>query len=171
MKNLIAEVAPEFTMKRMLDDYFDRFYTRLHRRGRQLRADHFKKATELAAWKVHMLESWPEIELVDIDAFDTDNFSLPMGQAFHARIKLYLNGVDPEQVGLETVFFRRGLEEEELELMFAQPFELRESSEGMATYECQVDPGMAGVYEYGFRLYPKHPLLPHRQDFALVRWL
>jgi hypothetical protein len=38
-------------------------------------------------------------------------------------------------------------------------------------YECAVEPGMAGVYEYGLRMFPKHELLPHRQDFALARWI
>jgi hypothetical protein len=29
----------------------------------------------------------------------------------------------------------------------------------------------AGVYEYGFRIFPTHPLLAHRQDLALVKWV
>ncbi len=28
----------------------------------------------------------------------------------------------------------------------------------------------AGTYKYSFRMYPKNPDLPHRQDFAYVRW-
>jgi hypothetical protein len=28
-----------------------------------------------------------------------------------------------------------------------------------------------GVYEYGFRIFPKHPLLAHRQDFSLMKWV
>ncbi|MBL7776216.1 MAG: hypothetical protein JNK89_09450, partial [Saprospiraceae bacterium] len=40
-----------------------------------------------------------------------------------------------------------------------------------ATYACNFQPQTAGVFEFGFRMFPKHPLLPHRQDFGLVRWL
>ena len=28
----------------------------------------------------------------------------------------------------------------------------------------------AGIFKYSFRMYPKNPELPHRQDFAYVRW-
>jgi len=38
-------------------------------------------------------------------------------------------------------------------------------------FACSFVPRTAGVFEYGFRLFPKHALLPHRQDFGLVRWL
>ena len=29
----------------------------------------------------------------------------------------------------------------------------------------------AGVFRYGFRVYPNNPELPHRQDFAFTRWI
>jgi len=28
-----------------------------------------------------------------------------------------------------------------------------------------------GVFDIGFRIYPKHKDLPHRMDFPLVRWI
>jgi starch phosphorylase len=28
----------------------------------------------------------------------------------------------------------------------------------------------AGVYKTSYRMFPKNELLPHRQDFATVRW-
>jgi starch phosphorylase len=29
----------------------------------------------------------------------------------------------------------------------------------------------AGVFRYGFRIYPKNAELPHRQDFAYTHWI
>lgn len=29
----------------------------------------------------------------------------------------------------------------------------------------------AGVFRYAYRIYPKNEALPHRQDFAYVRWV
>ena len=29
----------------------------------------------------------------------------------------------------------------------------------------------AGAYKYGFRMFPKNDMLPHRQDFCYVRWM
>jgi hypothetical protein len=40
-----------------------------------------------------------------------------------------------------------------------------------AVYTCEIGIERAGVYDFAFRVYPKHPLLPHRQDFCLVKWI
>ncbi len=171
MKQIIAEVAPYFTMKRMLDDYYEHFYNKIYARGEKLRAGKFRAVAELVNWKQKMRECWDNIQVADLDAFDSDNFALPSGEHFRARIQLQLNGADAREVGVEVVFFRRVGEDEKLEIVLTQPFELTATSGDLATFDCRADLGMAGVYEYGYRLYAKHPLLPHRQDFELVRWL
>jgi phosphorylase/glycogen(starch) synthase len=43
--------------------------------------------------------------------------------------------------------------------------------DGVATYRASVLPDRTGMYEVATRIYAKHPLLPHRQDFELVKWL
>ena len=39
------------------------------------------------------------------------------------------------------------------------------------TYRLEDTLKDAGVYRYAFRMYPNNPELPHRQDFAYVRWI
>ena len=48
IKNSIAQIAPEFTMKRMLEDYIERFYSKEAKRSKLLVADNYKKAKEIA---------------------------------------------------------------------------------------------------------------------------
>lgn len=170
VKNTIAEIAPEFTMQRMLDDYYQRFYQKLAARGKLLNESGHAKAKQLAAWKKKVNESWEGIELLQIESFDSDNHSLSMGQAFTAQITLALNGLQPEALGVEIVFFKR-LTETQLELRFTRELQLVSSKGNTAVFACQVDPQMTGVYEYGLRMFPKNELLPHRQDFPLVQWL
>ncbi len=170
IKNIIAEVAPYFTMKRMVDDYMKKFYQPLHERSKILQADGFKQVRQLVQWKQRMAHRWDRIEVVEKAAFDTDNYALKVGDAFRSRIKLRLDGIPAEEVGLELLLFKR-LDEDRLELRFTKPFELMENSNGTALFECEADPQMSGVFEYGFRLFPQHPHVPHKQDFALVRWL
>ncbi len=172
IKNIIAEVAPDFTMKRMMDDYMDRFYKKLAKSSSVMRKSPFKKAEELAAWKERMRQSWEKLQVVDIDVLDTDNYSLTVGQPFQAKLKVFLDGVDPEHVGLEVVFYKRREADESLEPRVNCPLELLEKDSGsVAVYGCELELEMSGVYEYGFRLYPKHPLLVHRQDLDLVKWI
>ncbi len=168
-KNFVA-IAPHFTMKRMLDDYYERFYNKLFARTLQLQASKHAEATRIVAWKDKVGRQWAGIRLVDVQLYDTANHALPMGRPFTASITLDLNGLQPDEVGLELIFFKR-IDEEELRVRLRTDLAFSRMSNGLAVYECAVEPGMAGVYEYGLRMYPRSAMLPHRQDFPLVRWV
>lgn len=170
IRNIISKVAPLFSMKRMMDDYFSRFYNKLAKRGGQLQKNQFKEAKEMAEWKKTITQRWAGIHLVDRDIFDTDNYSLTLGESFKVGIKVYCNGVLPENLGVEALFFKRK-SETELELRNSYPLTLTNGKGDIATFSAEIDPQMSGVYEYGFRLYPKHENLPHRQDLGLIKWL
>ncbi|MEL7376282.1 MAG: alpha-glucan family phosphorylase, partial [Bacteroidota bacterium] len=115
VKQIIAEVAPQFTMKRMLDDYYERFYNPLYESAKAIRSNDFQPARDFAAWKRHVERAWPKIQVVSFDAPDTANHPLPVGQDFNAKLKLKLNDLEPHDVLLETVFFKRS-DDEHLEL-------------------------------------------------------
>ena len=51
IKNTMVKIAPEFTMKRMIDDYYEKYYSKLFKRNKYLIENNFEKAKELAAWK------------------------------------------------------------------------------------------------------------------------
>ena len=67
VKNSIAQVAPHYTMKRQLDDYYTRFYEPLAARRKELYADKFKKAKEIAAWKELVASRWDKINVVSYE--------------------------------------------------------------------------------------------------------
>ncbi len=170
IKNTIAYIAPEFVMGRMLDDYQARFYSKLWDRSKVIKKDGYKAAKELTEWKTRIRRAWEAIELVEMDAPDTFNHSLPLGKHFKASVTLNLQDLKADDLGLEVVYYKRH-SETELELIATYPLAVSAQHGAQATYTCDVVPPAAGVFEYGFRLYPKHKLLVHRQDFGLVRWL
>ena len=170
IKNTIADIAPDFVMKRMLDDYQGRYYGKLWPRSQKLKKNNFEALLDLVEWKNRVRRTWDAIELTDLQAPDTYNRSLPLGENFKASVTLQLHDLGSSDVGVEVVFFRR-ISETELELIGSDELELDHQKGALATYSCDITPQAAGVFEYGFRLFPKHPLLAHRQDFGLVRWL
>lgn len=170
VRNIMTKVAPIFTMKRMMDDYLDRYYTKLQASGKRMNADNRKAAHDLTEWKESMREHWNQINIVEVDVIDTDNQPLTLGQTFQATIKLDLNGATPEEIGVEALFFER-VSEQELELQVAEELKLNKVEGTTATYTADFPINMSGVYEYGFRMFPKHEQLAHRQDFDLVRWI
>jgi alpha-glucan phosphorylase-like protein len=170
IKKTIAEIAPDFVMGRMLDDYQARFYSKLWERSRQLKEKDYQAARELVEWKNRVRRAWDAIEVENIEVPDTFNRSLPLGEPFKASITLHVQDLKPGDIGLEIVFYRR-ISETELEFIETYPLELKNQKNAHATYSLDFVPKTAGVFEYGLRLYPNHPLLAHRQDFGLVRWL
>ncbi|SER04341.1 starch phosphorylase [Neolewinella agarilytica] len=169
VKQIIAEVAPTFTMKRMMDDYYERFYFPLGKSQKAASKSNWKPAKEFAAWKQDVLTTWGGIEVVESKTHDTVNHALPLGEPFVAEITLDTNGIDPRKLLLEACFYER-LGEDEIKLRRKEVFELKKSKGSRATWSISLDPRLAGVYEYGFRLRPNHPMMPHAQDLNLVFW-
>ena len=46
IKNTMVKIAPEFTMKRMIDDYYEKYYSKLFIRNKYLIENNFEKAKE-----------------------------------------------------------------------------------------------------------------------------
>ena len=67
IKNSIAQVAPHYTMKRQLDDYYSKFYTKEAKTFQRLVANDYAKAKEIAAWKEKVAELWDSIEIVSCE--------------------------------------------------------------------------------------------------------
>jgi starch phosphorylase len=169
VKHIIADVAPRFTMKRMMDDYFEYFYQPL-KSNYQALCEQENTINDFVQWKKDIQEKWEGLRRTDIRLMDTENESLVLGEPFDATLEIYLNGMAAQDIGLEVVLFRR-IDEHKLELKTAQPMQLKEVGQGTAIFSCKYVPEYAGVLEYGFRVFPQHPLLAHRQDVPLVKWV
>jgi starch phosphorylase len=61
----MVRIAPEFTMKRQIDDYFEKYYIKLWERSKRFIDNNFEKAKELAAWKKTMVSEWDNIEVLN----------------------------------------------------------------------------------------------------------
>jgi alpha-glucan phosphorylase-like protein len=170
VRNIMTKVAPQFTMKRMMDDYLDRYYSKLQTTGKRMSIDQYEAAQDLTEWKNSVEQHWHGVDVVQVDVLDTDNNSITLGEQFDAKITVHLNRIPAEEIGVEVLFFER-VSEQGLELRKLVPFQLVSSDDQRATYHAQFPVNISGVYEYGFRMYPKHENLAHRQDFSLVRWV
>jgi glycogen phosphorylase/synthase len=170
IKNTMVRIAPEFTMKRMLDDYFEKYYMKLWARNKYLTESNFEKAREIAAWKQRMRDEWDNIEVINY------NFEHPGGNIYHsghdyrAEIALNIKKIPKEYVGVEFVFTHLN-KEGEYEFVDSQEFKLISSKNGKCLYRANLVPEKAGTFFYGIRIYPKHKDLPHKQDFYLLRWI
>jgi phosphorylase/glycogen(starch) synthase len=170
IKNTMVKIAPEFTMKRQLDDYYDRYYVKLFARSKYLNADNFEKAKELAAWKHTMREQWDNIEVINYSFEKPDENVYHSGQDYKAEIALNVNNIPKDNVGVEFIITQM-TKEGEHEFVGSKEFVLVNCKSGKCLYRANLVPEKAGTFFYGIRIYPKHKDLPHKQDFYLLRWI
>jgi hypothetical protein len=170
IKNTMVKIAPEFTMKRMLDDYIERYYMKLWPRNKYLTANDFEKAKAIASWKKTMKDEWDNIEVLNYNFERPHENVYHSGHDYHAEIALDIKKIPKENVGVEFVFTHLN-KQGEYEFVDSQEFKLVSSKNGKCLYRANLIPEKAGTFFYGIRIYPKHKDLPHKQDFYLLRWI
>lgn len=166
IKNSIGHIAPHFTMKRMIDDYITRFYDPESRRFNALAANNFALAKKIVAWKEKVVAAWDGIKVLDFQA--DGPIASSTGQTYNVKAVIDTNGLG-RSIGLEFVVYR--VKDGEEHLYETKQFTVTKEDNGILTYELHDKIHDAGVFRYGFRLYPTNPNLAHRQDFAYVRWI
>lgn len=171
IKNTIAFVAPRFTMKRMLDDYVHQYYQPMYRRAARLRADGYALVKEIAEWKQEMRRQWNSLEVLSVGIPDATVRPLELGEGFEAEVIIRPNGFNEDDLGVEVLFGNKDTSGEVDEIILTKELKGFREKDGNLHYTCSFPIGKAGVYDFAFRLFPKHPELPHRQDFPLVRWI
>jgi phosphorylase/glycogen(starch) synthase len=170
IKNTISGIAPYYTTKRMMDDYFSKFYIKMFRRAEDIKSDDFHLARKIASWKRKVLNAWENIEVISINVPDPTSSPLKLGKKFTAEIILDLNELSADDIGIEVVFGQKENDEVK-EIMFIRDLKMMGRSNGYVTYFCEFSMEKAGVFDYAFRVFPKSSLLAHRQSFGLVKWI
>ena len=167
IKNSIAKIAPHFTMERMLHDYIDRFYLKEGKRTHLLKADHFAKAKEIAAWKEEFVSKWNDIEICSVSIPDGLLYNPHVGEEYEMTVVIDNKGLG-NCLGVELVI--ANVEEGNTEPYKTLEMKPVQTDGTKVTYKLRYLLNDSGVFRYSFRMFPQNPDLPHRQDLAYVRW-
>ena len=169
VKNSIATIAPHYTMKRQLDDYYDKFYIKEAKRFKELSADNNRLAKDIALWKETVAERWDSIHVVDKDTQVLETGG-ETGVKYTVKYVIDEQGLD-DAVGLELVTLKPASDPSDHEIYSVHQFKVIGHEGNNYTFETEVEPDKAGSFRTCVRMYPKNKNLPHRQDFCYVKWL
>ena len=168
IKNTIAKVAANFTSNRMLSDYEDKFYLPMSRRYHRLSENNYALANQIAEWKKKVSREWDSVQVDGLILPDKSKQIISLGKSYQAKVTLELGELSLDDVGIELVAMMK--KDERLEVCFTQEFVPVSFENGKGLYSIEVTPDDPGQFMLGLRIFPKNILLPHRQDFALVKW-
>ena len=169
IKNSIATIAPHYTMKRQLDDYYSKFYNKEAARFKKLSANNNRLAKEIALWKETVAERWDSIHVVSREDGVLDNGG-ETGVSYKIRYVIDEQGLD-NAVGLELVTLKPETDPSDRKVLSVHPFKMVKHEGNNYTFELSIEPEMAGSFRCGVRMLPSNANLPHRQDFCYVKWL
>ena len=169
IKNSIAQIAPHYTMKRQLDDYFEKFYNKEAKRFKMLSANDNAKAKELAAWKEEVAEKWDSIEIVSSEKCeDLQKGTVESGKQYTITHVVDEKGLN-DAIGIELVTIYTDADGKQ-HIYSIDSFEVVKKEGTLYTFQAKHELENAGSFKVCYRMYPKNADLPHRQDFCYVRW-
>ena len=169
IKNSIAQIAPHYTMKRQLDDYYSKFYTKEAKRFHALAENDFAKVKELAKWKEEVAAKWDSIQIVSMDKCEElRQGNVESGKDYTITCVVDEKGLD-DAIGIEMVVTYTNVEGKEYVYCVA-PMELVKREGDLYTFQVTHSLSNAGSFKVAYRMFPKNPELPYRQDFCYVRW-
>ena len=172
IKNNLAEIAPHYANKRMLDDYFEKYYNKLFESAVLYQQNNFAYAFEKTRWKAKCMKAWETIEVDKIHTINGSDNSLSLGDAFHAEITLDISEFQKDEIGVEVVLLKQSIEDEHEAFSVYEMERVLDKSNGfLATYRCSIITKNAGIFNYSFRLFLKSNYLANRQDLPLLKWV
>ena len=169
IKNSVTKITPRFTTKRMMDDYFEKFYNKLAKRHALLGADNYKIAKEIVDWKNNIVTNWDSIEVVN-STLNAKSAELSVGNKCTIAVELDTKGLNDKGIGVELVAVRTSTHNND-KLFEVKPLELVQVKGSHLFFETEYQLSYAGGMKFGLRMYPNNALLPHRMDFCYVRWI
>lgn len=169
IKNSIATIAPHYTMKRQLDDYYDKFYNKQAARFAKLSANNNREAIAIAQWKETVAERWDAINVVSKETGFLNEGGMT-GEKVKIRYVIDEQGLD-NAVGLELVTLKPDSDTSDRRVYSVHEFKMTGHEGNHYTFELVVVPEHAGSFKTCVRMFPKNAKLPHRQDFCYVKWL
>ena len=169
IKNSIAQVAPHYTMKRQLDDYYSKFYCKESAHFKELAANDFARAKALSDWKEEVAAKWNDIQILSVDrCAELQQGHVENGKDYTITVVVDEKGLN-DAIGIEQVVTYTNTDGKEC-IYSVTPLKLIKNEGSIYTFAVTHSFSNAGSLKISYRMFPKHPDLAHRQDFCYVRW-
>lgn len=170
VKNSFAMISPHFTMKRMLDDYQNKFYYKLEKRVEQLSEDNYKLALEYTEWKRKIEREWNNIEVKSLVIPDPSLTSFKVGEVFKMSVDLKINDLNPEDVAVDVIIGRK---EVDFNGDYISILKMKhgEKVNNKVRYVVEDLVNTPGIVDIAIRVRPQHVLMPYMMDLQLVKWI
>lgn len=173
IKNSMNLILPHYTMKRMIDDYIEKFYTPLAERAKKLTENNAARIHEIVQWKNNVAQHWNNLEVVELSLSDNlkeQNHTFVVGEEITLKLVVDAHNLNSD-LCVQLLEATENEETKELSLVHADSFELKATEGSRKTYTLTRVADTPGIQKIAIRIMPNHELLPHHMDFAYMKWI
>jgi starch phosphorylase len=182
IRHTLATLSPALSADRMVRQYVERLYVPATALGRRLRAEDFRAARELAAWKATVQAAWPDVAVDEVESGLEDG-SAEVGESLTVRARVRLGGLEASDVSVQLVCGRSAVGGELADTLVRtlEPAGCREADAGGADsagdavqagdavhFTGGITLEQAGRFGYTVRVVPSNRLLLGPAELALV---
>jgi starch phosphorylase len=170
IKNSMKKLGPFFNTHRMVQQYFDQYYSLSFSKRAQLMENNWIKAKDLTSWKEKVRNNWGSIK---VNKYDTNDGSkqLYVGQELTINAEISLGNLTPDDV--EVQIYYGPLENEnhpQDNSTVVMNTNLKASPNGVYKYSGNVKCEKSGHQGYTIRILPKNAMLIHPFELDVVYW-
>ncbi|MGM0476627.1 MAG: alpha-glucan family phosphorylase [Pseudomonadota bacterium] len=167
-KAAMRTIIPRFNAQRMVMDYVRDFYSPAREQNARFMTNELKAARTLAEWKANVRAAWDGVWM---RREAEPPSSLHHGDSLTLRVRVHLNGLEPDDVTLECLVApaRNDGLFETAERFVLSPEKTLEDGEYLFSVEMQ--PRLPGLQYYKIRLYPSHEWCSHPLELGRMLWL
>ena len=113
---------------------------------------------------------WDQVRIVDVQRVKIDKEAVCVGEKYQFAVTLDIANLRPEDIGVEMVVARQIVGGQSVNVTRTIQLERTKADGSRVTYSLDYTPDEAGTFDVALRIFPVNPHLPHRMDFALVKW-
>ena len=145
------------------------FYHKLYDRNQQMVAHDYTQAREIAAWKRQVSSRWDKVHVISVKRLDMGKEAILIGHSYDIEVIVDIDRLAPEDIGVEMILSDQIIDGN-VRVVAKRELNFVREEGTQAYYSIQSTPEATGSFDMAIRVFPKNAKLPHRMDFALVKW-
>jgi starch phosphorylase len=174
VRHTLQTLGPKVLASRMVRDYVEEYYTPAAQSLRKTIAapeggdgGKFGAARELAAYRRHLEEAWPKIDITDVDSTGLPDTPV-LGSKLTLTATVQLAGLRPDEVTVQAVVGRVDAGDVLLDPVTVEMSHTGTAGGGNEIFSTTMPLPLAGAVGYTVRVLPRHPMLAASNELGLV---
>ena len=107
---------------------------------------------------------------MNTEQFNMDKEAILIGHGYDVEVVVDIDGLRPEDIGVEMILADQITDNKNVRVIAKRELTFVRQDGSRAFYSVRSTPESTGSFDMAIRVFPKNDKLPHRMDFALVKW-